>query len=83
MLKLGSVLFIIAVILSLILVRQADNTYNKSDEYCLKVSVCQSQYDSLQKEVKELEEKINILNKYLIIKHLEYIDVCDQKYKPK
>lgn len=61
-----------------------NNSVNQSSDLtCPKVDSCQVKYDSLQKEIQELEEKVDILNKYLVIKHLEYIDVCNLKYKPK
>jgi hypothetical protein len=38
--------------------------------------------DSLSKVQMDLEKKVNILNNYLVIKHLEYIEVCELIKKP-
>ena len=35
--------------------------------------------DSLLKKIDDLEKKVTILNRYLIEKHLEYIDACNLK----
>jgi cell division protein FtsL len=47
----------------------------------------QSEYESdiknLQDSVKDLETKARILNNYLNMKHLEYIEVCDLVAKRK
>lgn len=37
--------------------------------------------DSLSQVVHDLELKTEILNRYLVQKHLEYIEVCDLTYK--
>lgn len=39
--------------------------------------------DSLKAVVADLEEKVEILNRYLVQKNLEYIDACDLKTKAK
>jgi hypothetical protein len=41
-----------------------------------------SKADSLETVVKDLEAKVEILNRYLVQKHIEYIDACDLKTKP-
>lgn len=41
-----------------------------------------SKTDSLKAVVSDLEAKIEILNRYLVQKNLEYIDACDLKTKP-
>ena len=46
-------------------------------------SVKTASQDSLKAVVADLEAKVEILNKYLVQKHLEYIDACDLKTAPK
>jgi len=44
----------------------------------------QEKVDSLECVSTELEKKIEILNRYLVLKHIEYIDECPtQKYERK
>lgn len=42
-----------------------------------------SYVQSLKDSVEDLEAKARILNRYLQMKHLEYIEVCDLVYKTK
>jgi hypothetical protein len=42
-----------------------------------------SYVQSLKDSVEDLEAKARILNRYLQMKHLEYIEVCDLVYKSK
>lgn len=39
-------------------------------------------YKILQDSVADLEKKAEILNRYLNMKHLEYIEACNLVYKP-
>lgn len=48
----------------------------------VELSVKTATQDSLENVVHDLEAKVEILNRYLVQKNLEYIDVCDLKTKP-
>lgn len=54
-----------------------------SDDYCKNVKINSqkeiAKQDSLLKKIDDLEKKVTILNRYLIEKHLEYIDACNLK----
>lgn len=74
-----AVLFVAIILLFLYTSRSSDVLIDTQD--CSKLPECQQTYDSLNKEVQDLEAKVKILNKYLIMKNLEYIEACDLTYK--
>lgn len=68
---------VIACLVALYLFYSKSNT---NDAVCDKIEECQYVYDSLQNKVQDLEKKVEILNRYLIMKNLEYIEACNLKY---
>lgn len=54
---------------------------NESDRVEQKALMDTAKADSLNLVVHDLELKAEILNRYLIQKNLEYIEVCDLTYK--
>jgi hypothetical protein len=40
------------------------------------------QIDSLASVYADLERKVEILNRYLMVKHIEYMEVCNLTYSP-
>ncbi len=52
-------------------------------EHKIPCDYLEARYESLVDSVSDLEEKAEILNRYLNMKHIEYMEVCDLVYKSK
>jgi hypothetical protein len=52
-------------------------------EHKIPCEYLEARYESLVDSVSDLEEKAEILNRYLNMKHIEYMEVCDLVYKSK
>lgn len=51
------------------------------DAYVTSKNFDATRIDSLSKVEKDLEQKVEILNKYLVMKHLEFIEVCQLTHR--
>lgn len=52
-------------------------------EYKIPCEYLEARYESLVDSVADLEQKAKILNRYLNMKHIEYMEVCDLVHKSK
>jgi hypothetical protein len=52
-------------------------------EHKIPCEYLEARYESLIDSVADLEEKAEILNRYLNMKHIEYMEVCDLVHKSK
>lgn len=54
-----------------------------ADKSELELSAKTARQDSLEAVVHDLEAKVEILNKYLVIKNLEYLEACELTHECK
>jgi hypothetical protein len=59
------------------------NIDKKLVEHKIPCEYLEARYESLIDSVADLEEKAEILNRYLNMKHIEYMEVCDLVHKSK
>ncbi len=52
-------------------------------EHKIPCDYLEARYESLVDSVSDLEQKAEILNRYLNMKHIEYMEVCDLVHKSK
>jgi len=56
---------------------------NKLVEHKIPCEYLESRYEIMLDSVADLEEKAEILNRYLNMKHIEYIEVCNLVHRKK
>ena len=61
----------------------SNNKEKKLIEHQIPCDYLEARYDVLIDSVADLETKAEILNRYLNMKHIEYMEVCDLVYKTK
>jgi hypothetical protein len=85
MLKLKNKIFIILILISFTLVNLyiSKSKPNKEKEKVSRLATDSEikYFNNLKDSVEYLEKKAEILNRYLQMKHIEYIDVCKLTYK--
>ena len=80
---------ILIVVFSIVVAFVMDNKHQKARdktrliEHKIRENELTERYKVLQDSVADLEQKARILNRYLNMKHLEYIEVCNLVAKEK
>lgn len=85
MLKLKNKIFILIILTSFTLINLyiSKSKPNKEQEKVSRLATDSEikYFNNLKDSVEDLEKKAEILNRYLQMKHIEYIDVCKLTYK--
>lgn len=84
MLKLKNRIFIVTILILFTLVNlqiSKSKLYKEEKDDRLATDSEIKYFNNLKDSVEDLEKKAEILNRYLQMKHIEYIDVCKLTYK--
>lgn len=84
MLKLKNKIFIVTILILFTLVNlqiSKSKLYKEEKTARLATDSEIKYFNNLKDSVEDLEKKAEILNRYLQMKHIEYIDVCKLTYK--
>lgn len=73
---------LVAVLIFLVFIKEPEFE-NKLVEHKIPCEYLESRYEVMLDSVADLEKKAEILNRYLNMKHLEYIEVCDLVHRSK
>jgi hypothetical protein len=74
---------IVIAVLILIFIFNKPKIEKKLVEHKIPCEYLEARYESLVDSVSDLEQKAEILNRYLNMKHIEYMEVCDLVHKSK